>query len=271
MVNGETAVLGLIGSPVSHSLSPYIHNMLAKEMGQNVVYAAFDVAEDDLETAIRGAFALGIRGLNVTYPHKVGAAKLAAFLEHRAAQVEAVNTLKYTQNGYIGYNTDVFGVKRAFEHHGVDIAGKTAVIAGAGAAARSAAFALAQMGCQKVTVVNRTKKNAEMLAFSLEKYYNINVESCAISELPSLSGFAYVHAAARDAVFPHPNFDSYDVFFDMNYANSSSLLQDAESLGILTVSSTLMLVYQAIAAFEIFCDVKIPQITIDKVMEDMGG
>ena len=258
-ISGSTKVLGLIGSPVAHSLSPYIHNTLARHLSIDTAYVTFDVSPASLATAIAGAHALGIAGLNVTYPHKTIAANLAISLDNLAAQARAVNTLKYTPKGYIGYNTDIAGVKHAFSHHGISLNGKTAAIIGAGASACSAAIALAQMGCQKITITNRTLKNAETLATLLQKYYNVYIAVCAPQNFLKIESDALIYAAA-DNLGLSLDVSRHGAVFDINYRHGeSSLIAAAKACGIATVTGLEMLVYQAVSAYEIFTDTKVPQ------------
>ena len=95
-VKGKTAVYGVIGCPIEHTFSPAIHNTMAKTLNKDMIYEAFRVEKDNLESAIKGAYSLGIKGLNVTVPHKVEVMKCLCDIDKRAKVIGAVNTLKYT-------------------------------------------------------------------------------------------------------------------------------------------------------------------------------
>ena len=238
--------MGLIGNPVDHSLSPFIHNFFAKQLNDDVVYAAFNVAPDSLIHAICGAAALGFTGLNVTSPHKVAAAKHVVSLETLAAQVGAVNLLKLADGGYVGYNTDVYGVQRAFGHHKIDVTGKTIAIVGAGGGAAAAAVAMAQMGCKKINFINRTAANAKKLASRLREHYAINTE-IGVADADVL-----ILATPSDACI----MGNYDVIFDMNYASSAHAFNGLE-----------MLVYQAALSYAIIRNAKVPQNIINDALQ----
>ena len=137
--NGNTRLLGLIGNPVSHTLSPVIHNTLSELRGLNQLYVPFQVSAEELERAVQGAYALNILGLNVTVPHKNQILNYVVGLDPAAAAIGAVNTLVRTPEGYQGYNTDMPGLLRAVQSEGIRIQGQTVVILGAGGAARAVA------------------------------------------------------------------------------------------------------------------------------------
>ena len=104
--NGETLVYGVIGDPIHHTFSPQIQNTFAKACEKNIMYVPFHVKAEGLKDAIKGAYELNIKGLNVTVPHKKEVMECLCAIDERAKQIGAVNTLKYTPEGYVGYNTD---------------------------------------------------------------------------------------------------------------------------------------------------------------------
>jgi len=249
--------LALVGSPVSHSLSPFIHATFAARLSLPVFYTAFDVEPDNFADALKGAATLGFTGLNVTYPHKTAAAELAFKLDETAAKIGAVNTLKRTAQGFSGYNTDVFGVRQALFHRNIDVSNKTAVILGAGAAGHAAVFALAENGCKKILVANRKENSAKSLANCIKKYYDIDIDICELDNFSKISGYLLISAIALDAA-QVPTIGSFDVVFDMNY-HRSAILQQATDNGADAFDGIEMLVYQAAAAFEIFTEHNVPQ------------
>lgn len=119
-INGRTALYGLIGNPIGHTFSPMIHNTLAELTGQNLVYCPLPVQDADrLGEAIRGAYALGIQGMNVTVPYKSAVLPFLVEVDPIAKAIGAVNTLVRVEGGYKGYNTDYLGLWRALEEHGI--------------------------------------------------------------------------------------------------------------------------------------------------------
>ena len=115
MITGKTSVFGLIGDPVEHSLSPGMHNAAFESVGLDHIYVPFNVKTEELEDAINGARAMGIRGLNVTIPHKTEVIKYLDYLDIAAGLISAVNTIEFGENGAIGHNTDGIGAIRAIE------------------------------------------------------------------------------------------------------------------------------------------------------------
>ncbi|ADL34588.1 shikimate 5-dehydrogenase/shikimate kinase [Butyrivibrio proteoclasticus B316] len=159
--DGNTNVCGLIGNPVRHTLSPLIHNSLAEITGINMVYVPFEVAEGDVSDAVKGALALGVRGLNVTIPYKSDVIPCLEDIDPLAKAIGAVNTLVRTPNGgFKGYNTDMTGLYHSMQDEGVELEGRTVVILGAGGVARPAAFLCASKGAKKVYILNRTYERA---------------------------------------------------------------------------------------------------------------
>ncbi len=157
---------GVVGHPVSHSLSPFIHGMFARETGQDLTYRLFDVRPADLEVRVRDFFAQGGGGLNVTLPHKIAARELAHELTARAAHAAAVNTLARTDDGSIlGDNTDGAGLVHDLRDNlGVELAGRRVLIMGAGGATRGVLAPLLGLEPAMVVIANRTPERAAALA-----------------------------------------------------------------------------------------------------------
>jgi shikimate dehydrogenase len=167
MLNGATKVVGIVGGvhQVPLSLSPRIHNAAFRALGIDWVYVGFPVAEGTAATAVAGLAAAGVRGFNVTMPHKMAVAACMDRLEGLAATVGAVNTVEIRASGeLVGWNTDGEGLLRYIRRDvGCDIAGAAALVLGAGGAARSAVAALARAGAGSVTVLARHRGRAEAL------------------------------------------------------------------------------------------------------------
>jgi shikimate dehydrogenase len=153
-ISGRTPVYAVVGWPVVHSRSPAMQNAALAAAGIEGVYVAFQVAPADLEAAARGALALGVRGMNVTVPHKEAVVPLCARLEPVAAQVGAVNTLARVDAGWAGHNTDAPAVQGLLGEAGV-ATGALALVLGAGGAARAAAWALLRLGADVAVAARR--------------------------------------------------------------------------------------------------------------------
>jgi shikimate dehydrogenase len=166
-VSGATRVVGIVGGTrqVPLSLSPRIHNAAFSALGLDWVYVGFPVEEGAAGVAVAGLAAAGVRGFNVTMPHKVAVAACVDRLEGLAATIGAVNTVEVRSTGeLVGWNTDGDGLLRFLRFDvGTDVDGKTVLVVGAGGAARSAVAALARAGAGSVTVLARNPGRAEAL------------------------------------------------------------------------------------------------------------
>ena len=155
MINGGTALVGLLGNPVRHSLSPAMHNAALAELGLNWRYLALPCEQDDLEDVLHGLHAVGCRGLNVTIPHKQAVAGLCTKLSPLACRLGAVNTLIPEQgSSWAGDNTDVNGFLAPLEHH-IDWTGRRAVVVGCGGSARAVVAGLQSLGLAAISVIGR--------------------------------------------------------------------------------------------------------------------
>jgi shikimate dehydrogenase len=161
--------LALLGQPVVHSRSPAMMHAALAAMGLEGVYVPFEVAPEGLGDAVRGLAALRFDGANVTVPHKVAVMEHLAAVDDDARLAGAVNTLVRAGEGFVGYNTDIEGLREALAHHGASARGERAVVLGGGGAARAAAVALVRDGAVRVDVVARRSQAAMALADVVER------------------------------------------------------------------------------------------------------
>lgn len=164
-MTAATRVVGVIGDPVAHSLSPLLHNTAFAVLALDWVSVGFPVADGEAAQALSGAGALGIRGLSVTMPHKGAVARALDELTPEAARLGAVNCVIATADGWLGDNTDGAGFVAALGRaHGFDPGGERCLVLGAGGAGRAVVAALADAGADEVVVVNRTPERAATAA-----------------------------------------------------------------------------------------------------------
>mgnify|MGYP006363935599 CR=1 FL=1 len=154
-ITGTTRLLGVIGNPIAHSLSPVIHNAAIAHLGLDCIYVAFPVTSANLATALDGFDAIGVIGCSVTIPHKQAIIPLLADITPLAQAVGAVNTIWKTPTGWQGTNTDVAGFISPLAAMQRDWARTTAVILGNGGAARAVVAGCHQLGCGQIQVVGR--------------------------------------------------------------------------------------------------------------------
>ena len=169
MIGAKTKLLALIGDPVGHSLSPAMHNAAFAADGLDFVYVALNVAPDDLPAAIGGAAALGLRGFNVTMPHKRAMVPLVDELDEGARISGAVNTVVIGDQKLRGFNTDGPGMVEACREAGIELEGRGVVLLGAGGAAASIAAAFCDEGIGELHIVNRNPEHAATLADKLRE------------------------------------------------------------------------------------------------------
>jgi shikimate dehydrogenase len=267
-VNGKTRVCAIIGDPVEHSLSPVMHNAAFKELGLNLVYVAFTVTSTELKTAVLGAKSLGLRGLNVTMPHKNAVMSHLDEVDSTAKSIGAVNTVLNNQGKLIGYNTDGSGAMIALQENGVYPEEKKLVLLGAGGAAKAIAYQAAQ-DVEELVILNRTAEKAKKLAEAL-KSFGAKVKAGTLSfevlkqELPTTDILVNATSAGM-----HPDVDISPVPSDLLHSDLSVMdiiynpletkfLKDAKSAGAKVVSGIEMLLYQGAVAFEIWTNCPAP-------------
>lgn len=176
-VNGKTAIYGVIGNPISHTMSPYFQNIFFSSSGLNSIYIPLHICDESkLETAIRGLAACGIKGLNVTIPYKEKVLTLMDSIDEAASVTGAVNTIIFDGGKLHGSNTDPEGFGCDFSIcTGANMEGINVLILGAGGAARSVAFEFARSGAANIYILNRTYEKAESLAAFINKSTGKNI------------------------------------------------------------------------------------------------
>jgi shikimate dehydrogenase len=282
MITGKTNVFGIIGDPVEHTLSPGMHNAAFEKLGLDNIYVPFHVKEDQLEDAINGAYALGIRGLNVTIPHKTEVIKYLDYLDIAAGLIGAVNTIEFGGNGAVGHNTDGIGAVRAIEEV-EPVKNKKIMVLGAGGAARAISFQILLSGAKSIVISNRTiEKACELrddlveklepevkvtdLGIELEKELkdtDILINTTPIGMYPNISQKPLVTADMM-----HQGLIVNDIVYN---PLKTGLIVEAEKAGAKTISGVKMLMYQGIEAFKIWTGVEPPlEIFQEALMKEMN-
>jgi shikimate dehydrogenase len=268
-ITSETKIYGLIGYPVKHSVSPQIHNAAFKTIGINAVYLTFEVKKEFLKKALDGVKALGIKGLNVTIPHKVNVIKYLNKLTYEANLIGAVNTILNEDGKLIGFNTDYTGVLKTFETYKIDLTNKKIVLLGAGGAAKAIAFAIAEKASSLI-ILNRTKRKAVNLVKELNKKLKVNAlgNSLTFKALKnSLKDADILINATSVGMEPNVNqtlvakelLQKDMVVFDIIYNPlETKLLKEAREIGAKCINGVEMLVQQAAEAFKIWFKIEPP-------------
>ncbi len=164
-ITAQTRVVGVIGHPVRHSLSPVIHNAGFRSTGVDYTYVAFDVAPGSARAALDALRVLDLAGLSVTMPHKTDVARSVDELGESARNLDSVNTVEVRTSGHlVGHSTDGDGLVASLRYRGVEVEGRRVLVLGAGGASRSVIDALARHGVAEIAVVNRTLSSAQQAA-----------------------------------------------------------------------------------------------------------
>lgn len=277
-INGSTKVLGIIGDPIEHSLSPEIHNTICRELKQNYAYVPFKLPAKDIESAVNGFKALGVTGFNVTIPHKKNIIQYLDEVSEEALLMGAVNTVKNVQGKLYGYNTDGEGFIKSLKAHDVSVKNKNIVILGAGGAARGISVKIAMGGAKSITILNRTPEKAQEICDII----NQNVaDICkgALLDMNSLKACAHscdilinttpIGMHPHTAESPVENFsflNSETVVCDLIYNPKKTLfLSNAEEKSCKIINGWGMLVCQAVSAYEIWTGININDNIIKKL------
>ena len=265
LVSGSTQVVGVIGDPVAHSLSPVIHNAGFLALGLDWVCVAFPTGTGAAAAALRGMSALGIVGLSVTMPHKSAVIDALDGITATAELLRAVNCISRSESGLQGHNTDGDGflaaVRADFEF---DPAGKVCAVLGAGGAARSVILALAQAGAAEVRVVNRTRESAEkavLLAGAAGQV--VEVEAIRGADLVVNATSVGMAGTGSGSTLDMPCNPSLlgpnQILADLIYhPRQTELMRQAELQGCRVSNGLSMLIHQAAVAFEIWTGHKAP-------------
>lgn len=269
-VNGKTQILGIIGHPVGHSLSPAMQNAAISACGLNYIYVPFDVHPDSLANAVRGFVALGVSGFNVTIPHKTAIIPLLDALDESAEAAGAVNTVRRENGLLVGYNTDGDGLIRSLaDDLGYTPGSGTVILIGAGGAARGALASFCRAGAERIVIVNRTREKADELSILLgRKFADTEILPLAAEDdfKPFLKEAALLVNTTslgmnneRIAYVPLGELPAEAKIYDMVYAPPvTPLLREAAERGLACSNGLGMLAGQGELAFEIWTGVRPP-------------
>ena len=275
-VTGKTAVYGIFGYPVKHSLSPLMQNAAFSKKAIDAVYVPFEVPPENLKEAVEGVRALGIKGLNVTVPHKERIVEHLDYLSDEAELLGAVNTVKNENGELTGYNTDAEGFLRSLLEEGVELEGKRALMFGAGGAARAVGYALLKGGVKFLNIVNRNFSRGKEVGELLGKLGNVLVyplkESTVEVLLEDVDLIVNTTSLGMKPDDPHlfdySKIPSGVTVVDIIYnPPEPPLLKAAREKGCKTVNGLGMLVHQGAVAFEIWTGEKAPVETMREVLK----
>jgi shikimate dehydrogenase len=285
-ITGRTKLLGVIGHPVSHSLSPLMHNAAIAALGLDYVYVALSIAPERLGEALVGLSAIGVVGFNITIPHKQTVMPYLAEVSELARAIGAVNTVWWTEAGWHGTNTDVAGFIAPLQSLDRDWSQAKVICLGNGGAARAVVAGAAQLGCRSIQVFGRSP---EKLA-----QFHQSWQSSPIGEKLSVHAWGDLANAINTAdlivnttpigMQPHINASplspsetaairSGTIVYDLIYVpRPTQLLQQAQQQGAIVIDGLEMLVQQGAAALQIWTQADIPIGIMRQTLEThLGG
>jgi shikimate dehydrogenase len=278
----NTKLVGLIGHPIKHTYSPFIHNVAFELKKLDYIYLPFDVPSSTLKTAVKGMIALGIKGFNVTIPHKENIVQQMHNVSEEASIIGSINTVVNDLGKLNGYNTDVNGVYETLLPYKEEIIGTDVCVVGAGGAARAVIYTLIRhFKPSTIFLVNRTEQRAE----SLKNYFidKMRFDNFRTKELfpPDLvevfQNSKLIINATSVGMFPDSDdiitnlgnsFNKEQIVFDLVYnPPQTQLLKLAASKGATVLDGIKMLVYQAAKSFELWTGEEMPAEQLHKSLQ----
>lgn len=282
-ISKTTKLVGVIGHPIKHSYSPSMHNLAFNLCDLDYLYLPFDITTGNLKDALKGMVALGIKGFNVTIPHKEKVITFLNDVSEGASIVGAVNTIVNDNGKLNGYNTDVHGILETLKEYKKDINGSTVTIFGAGGAARSAVFTLIRyFHVKKIHIINRTVQRADSIKtyFSSKMLYDrIKTHTLYPPDLVKVISKSHLIINAS-SIGMHPNeddsptkigesFNSNQLVFDIVYNPiATKLLKLAAREGATIINGLKMFVEQGANSFELWTGKPMPKVEVYESLKE---
>lgn len=265
-ISGSTEIYGLIGDPVEHSFSPPMMNAAFSSMNLDARYLAFQVKAEEVFEAIAGIRALNVAGVNVTVPHKSSVIPYLDEVTPLAKKIGAVNTISNVKGHLTGTNTDFSGFIRSLKTLNFSPKNKTIALLGSGGSARALLAGLADAGALRVIVHNRTAERAEKLVTEFSQYFPqtkleaVSLQTIHETPLDLLVNTTTVGMFSSDLPVDLKECRKINLLADIIYSpRQTSLLKQAEELGITAVNGIGMLLYQGCDAFTFWTGKQAPE------------
>ena len=274
-ITGHTKLTGLLGSPVSHSISPQMHNEAFRQLGLDYIYLAFDVKEDSMPKVVDGLRGMNVRGFNVTMPDKNIMATLCDKLSPASQIIGAVNTVVNDNGVLTGHITDGTGYMRALQAEGHNIIGKKMTMLGAGGAATAIFVHAALDGVSEISIFSRHGKfyeRAEKIIEKLRERTSCKLRLFDYEDEAVLKREIYESAILTNgtSVGMAPNTDA-SIITDISMFHSDLIVSDviynpretrfmrlAKEVGCPVYNGLGMLLYQGAEAFTIWTGKEMP-------------
>jgi shikimate dehydrogenase len=269
-ISGSTKIVGIFGDPISHTLSPKMHNAAFQALKLDYVYLPFHVIPKNLAKAIKSLPDLGIKGVNVTIPHKEKILDYLDELDRDAQAIGAVNTVVVQGEILKGYNTDGKGFIRSLLDENVHVQGKKALLVGAGGSARAVGMQLALEGISTLFITNRTSEKAERLAQDIRGRTSLSRVQTIVHRETELKHYldqvdiiinstSVGMSSQEDVPMDLTGLSPNQVVCDLIYKPpKTKFLLMAESLGAKAINGLGMLVHQGALAFQLWTQTSPP-------------
>ncbi|MDA8388970.1 MAG: shikimate dehydrogenase [Nitrospiraceae bacterium] len=265
-ITARTKLLALFGHPAGHSLSPDMHNAAFEQMGLDYCYLALEVKPGDLPDAVRAVRAFGMRGVNITVPHKEKVIPLLDEIDEEAAFIGAVNTIVNTDGRLKGHNTDGRGFMRLLDEEGVDVSGKNVFVCGAGGGSRAISYYLSEKAAS-LRIFDLDGDKLEKLVSDLGRIRNNvrtapgGVKDMVVKDMGGVDLFINATPLGLKQTDPMPAdpsaFPPGTVVGDLIY-RETPLLREAKKAGLKTFNGLGMLLWQGVLASELWTGVRPP-------------
>lgn len=259
----KTKLFGILGTPISHTLSPLMHSFMAKKSGQDLAYLAFDVTPENFDGAIQGIKKMGASGFNITAPHKISVIDHIDVVSEDAKIMNSVNTIVNKNGVWHGYNTDGDGFCESLLIEGCEIKDKNILMMGAGGSARSLCYKLGKFGAKSITITSRSADKVHIIGDMVEKYTSASF----YDEVSKNKDYDIIINTTPLGMHPNENknpctfmdiVNEEKTCVDIIYNPKKTLfLQEAEKKKAKIINGLSMLVLQGILAFEKFCDLEL--------------
>ncbi len=280
LINGKTQLIGIFGHPISHTLSPTLHNSAYKHLKLNYVYVPLDIIEKDLEKALEALRIYNFAGINVTIPYKEKVIPYLDGLDPLAEKIGACNTIVNTNGRLIGYNTDAVGIIASLHHDAhIDLTGKHVCLIGAGGSAKAIAHALIDENIGQLSIINRSRDHATALIDDLKQHVLIPYETATLENTSYKDLLTSAHIVIQSTPVGMSPLDTTSPLTDWSWVSSNHLcydiiykprktvfLKEAEAHGAQILNGLGMLARQGAAAFELFTKEQAP---IDLMMKEV--
>lgn len=260
----KTLKMAVMGDPIDHSLSPFLHGAVIEEHGYDALYIPVRVAPEETEDFAKAAVRMGFCGFNATMPHKIRLLQVVDELDEKAALYRSVNTVRIRGGVLTGSNTDVDGLLAALDGRGVQPEGMNVMIIGAGGVAGALTRGFSNRGASSVTVLNRTLPKAEAAAADVRgaSAQGLTIENlCKTASRSDLivnctpMGMTGVSADFEDLSFLD---DTKGFVVDLVYHPwQTSFLKYARERGLRIMNGMPMLICQGLLAFRLFTDIEL--------------